>query len=77
MLSLLSGIWDFITSIFSFVADFIASIVRLFSLLTNSLGYLSGALFTVPGELLAFGVGFIMIMVLNRLTGGNNSASGG
>lgn len=76
MLSLLSGIWDFITSIFSFVADFIASVIRLFGLLTQSLGYLTGALFTVPGELLAFGTGFILIMVLNRLTGGNNSGSG-
>lgn len=77
MLSLLSGIWDFITAIFTFVADFIASIVRLFVLLASALSYLGGVLFIVPGEFLAFGVGFITILVLNRLTGGNNSGSGG
>lgn len=73
MLDILKGIWDFITSLISFINDFINSIVRLFGLLVDSLGYLSGALFTVPGELLAFGIGFITIMVMNRLTSGDNS----
>lgn len=77
MLSFLSGLWDVITSLFSFLFDFIFSIVRLFALIPDFLGYLSGALFVVPGELMAFGSAFIFIMVLNRLTGGNNSGSGG
>lgn len=73
MLDILSAIWSFITGLIGFVGDLIASAITLIRLLVDSVGYLSGALFLLPGELAVFGVVFITIMILNRISHGDNS----
>lgn len=72
MIDILMSFVEVLKGLLSFITDFFKSLLTIYSLLAQCSAYLQSIIFIVPGELLIFGVVFMLIFIFNRLSFGSN-----
>lgn len=72
MFNFFTQVWDAISGLISFVTDMVKDLIMLFGLVLQIPNIINGLQFLVPSFLLVFGIAFVAIYVINRISGGRN-----
>lgn len=69
MISILTGIWNFITTVVGFIVSFIKNLIMAIGLLIQSVEYVATFMAWLPPAFVIFALVFIALMVLNFVLG--------
>ena len=72
MIEMFGSMFRTFQTIITSVCDLITNMVAGLIMVLNGLKYINSLIFIIPGGLLIFGLCFLMIFIINRLSFGSN-----
>lgn len=72
MIEMFGSMFRTFQTIITTICDLITNIIAGLIMVANGLKYINTLIFIIPGGLLIFGLCFLMIFIINRLSFGSN-----
>lgn len=72
MIEMFASMFRTFQTIITTISDLITNIIAGLIMVANGLKYINTLIFIIPGGLLIFGLCFLMIFIINRLSFGSN-----
>lgn len=72
MIEMFGSLFRTFQTIITSVCDLITNMIAGLIMVLNGLKYINSLIFIIPGGLLIFGLCFLMIFIINRLSFGSN-----
>ena len=72
MIEMFSSLFRTFQTIITSVCDLVTNMIAGLIMVLNGLKYINSLIFIIPGGLLIFGLCFLMIFIINRLSFGSN-----